>query len=80
MRIQRLGWATIIAANLLGWCVLSFLQSTSVAQQTGRQPFANSVEQRGEMIELLRELNTQLREQNELMRSGRLQVIISDEP
>ena len=80
MKTPRVAWMTVIIVNLLGWCVLGFWQSTSVAQQTGRQPFANSVEQRGEMIELLRELNTQLREQNELLRSGRLQVIVNDEP
>ena len=76
MRKNVLVWGVLIAANVLLWCVLGLQQTTGAAQQRGQQPFANSVEQRNQMIEQLRELNAQLREQNTLLRSGRLTVVV----
>ncbi len=41
------------------------------------QPFANSVEQRAEMISQLKEIVAELKEQNALLRSGNLKVLVS---
>jgi len=72
-------WPTLIIANAVSLCVLGFYQ-TSHAQpeQRDNQPFANAVAQRMEMIGLLKEISAQLKQQNELLRSGKLRVIASD--
>lgn len=69
-------WTALVAANVLGWCMLSFHQPTSAAPAKEGAPFANSVEQRFEMIAQLREINAQLKEQNALLRSGALRVTL----
>lgn len=81
---NRLRWGMLIALNLLCWYMLGLQQPVSVAQ-TGQQsngelPFANSVAQRFETIDQLKQINTQLKEQNLLLRSGTLRVIVSMEP
>lgn len=65
-------WAVLIALNVLFGCVLCFYQPGQAAQT---EPFANATGQRAEMIALLKELNAQLKEQNELLSSGKLRVI-----
>jgi ABC-type phosphate transport system ATPase subunit len=74
----RAGWAALLAANVLCYCVLSFYQTGNAAPgPAGKQPFANSVEQRMEMIRLLTEIKDQLKQQNALLRSGQLKVVVS---
>jgi len=68
-------FTVLVLVNVVAWYMLGFSQTNSVAQQGGRAPFANSVEQRAEMIEQLRAIHAELREQNELLRSGQLEVI-----
>jgi hypothetical protein len=60
------------AAGML--CMLGLSQPTATAQ-SDKQPFANAVEQRQEMLQLLREGNGLLKEQLEVLRSGKLHVI-----
>jgi hypothetical protein len=75
---RRTGWALLVAANVLCYCVLSFYQTTRAASgPAGRPPFANSVEQRMEMIRLLTEIRDQVKQQNALLRSGELKVVVS---
>ena len=74
----RMRWFMLITANVLFCCMLGFHQNSSAAPGAGRQPFSNSVEQRGEMIRQLERLNAQLQAQNQLLRSGKLQVIASE--
>ena len=74
---NRTAWWLVLAANVVFCCVLSFYQTTDAAAPKVREPFANSVEQRMEMIAHLREIRDLLREQNELLRSGSLQVVIA---
>lgn len=74
MRTNSYCWLTLIALNLIclggGW----FYSQTTAAPPEVRQPFANPVEQREAMIRLLQESNQLLREQNALLKSGKLQV------
>jgi len=42
-------------------------------------PFANSVEQQAEMIQLLREIRLELKQQNALLASGRLTVVVQND-
>ena len=74
---RRTGWALLIAANVLCYCVLSFYRTTDAAPAKGYPPFANSVEQRVEMVNELKQIKELLREQNALLRSGNLKVVIS---
>jgi hypothetical protein len=71
-----LRFALLIGANALLWCMLSLQQPSAAAPAKESQPFANAVEQRFEMIRELKEINAQLKEQNALLRSGNLRVVI----
>jgi hypothetical protein len=80
---NRLRWGLLICFNLLCWYVLGFHQPASVAQQqsNGELPFANSVQQRFDIIDQLKEVNAQLKEQTALLRSGTVKVKVSlDQP
>lgn len=84
MRRSQTGILIVVLA-LLG-CVLSFYQ-ISAAPPPSTPPFANSVEQRLEMVEQLKEVNALLKEQNALLReqmallrSGELKVIVTLPP
>ena len=83
-RDTRLRWAALLGFNLLCWCMLGLQQPVSLAQQTqnqnGELPFANSVSQRFEIIEQLKLINAQLKEQTTLLRSGTLKVVVSLDP
>ncbi|NUQ64252.1 MAG: hypothetical protein HUU20_17420 [Pirellulales bacterium] len=78
----RTKWAVALAAAAL--CgVLSLYRATDAAPR-GEPPFGNSVEQRMDQInylkeisELLKEQNRLLREQNALLNSGKLQVVVT---
>jgi len=75
---RRAGWVLLIGANVLFCCVLSFYQATAADPAKAKQPFANAVQQRIEMINELREIKGLLKEQNALLRSGSLTVVVSD--
>jgi hypothetical protein len=77
MRLTRWTWGLILAGNVLAWGVLGLYQTTSAQNPVPPQlPFANSVQQRFEMVDLLKETNRLLKEQNDLLRSGQLKVIV----
>lgn len=69
-----------LLAVVLSLGVLTFYRTSDAAPEKPTEPFANAVAQRAEMIALLRELNAQLKEQNALLSSGRLQVIAVPAP
>lgn len=61
-------------------CVLGFYGTGSAQPPKTHEPFANSVAQQAEMIQLLKEINQQLKEQNNLLRSGVMQVTLVAPP
>ena len=71
-RLLTSRWTVLIALNVLFGCVLCLERGSQAAPA---EPFANSTAQRAEMIALLKEINGQLKEQNALLASGKLQVI-----
>ena len=78
---RRTSWALLVAASVLCYCVLSFYQADAATPRGGgKPPFANSVEQRMEMIRLLRDIKDELKQQNALLRSGKLKVVVVAEP
>jgi large-conductance mechanosensitive channel len=68
----------LVAANALFCCVLSFYRTSDAATKPAQEPFANSVEQRIEMNNHLREIRDLLKEQNALLRSGTLKVVVAE--
>jgi hypothetical protein len=76
MRI-RFDWPSALlgAAAACMLCMLGLCQPTATAQSDGSGTFANAIEQRREMISLLRDNNALLKEQIDLLRSGKLQVV-----
>jgi hypothetical protein len=75
--VTKFRFGMFLAINVLGLCVLGFYRPTSAAPPEESQPFANSVEQRAEMIAQLKEIAAELKEQNALLRSGNLKVLVS---
>ena len=69
-------WPLLIFAGVVFLCMLSFYRTSPAAPPRVVEPFANPVAQRNEMVEQLKEINRQLREQNALLRSGRLTVVV----
>ena len=76
MMKRHYGWMLLVAANALVLCVLSFFQRGDAAPPTGNAPFANSIEQRLEIVAQLKDVNAELKELNSFLRSGNLKVTI----
>jgi hypothetical protein len=71
-------WALLVGANVLTWCMLCLHQQSTAAPSP--PPFANAVEQRFEMIDQLKQINALLKEQNSLLKSGSLKVVLAEKP
>jgi hypothetical protein len=69
-----LRWSLLLAANVAVLCMLGFYSTGGAAPQAGQPPFANSVEQRAEMVQELREIKELLKEQNALLRGGATKI------
>ena len=77
MKRSKLPFLTLLTVNLVGLCVLGLYQPRAGMTQEAPPPFANSTEQRNEVVTQLKEINAQLKEQNALLRSGNLRVLVS---
>jgi hypothetical protein len=75
---QNARWLTLVGMNVLGVCLLGLYSSTQAAPRESNEPFANAVQQRAETIELLRSIDGHLKEQNALLRSGTLKVVVTE--
>jgi hypothetical protein len=69
-RSLALRWSLLVTANLAVLGMLGFYSTGGAAPQAGQPPFANSVEQRAEIVVELREIKELLKEQNSLLRGG----------
>lgn len=74
---RRAGWMLLLTAIAVSFGVLSFYPSHA-APPTGGQPVANPAEQRMEMIAELKEIKALLKEQNALLQSGNLKVVVTE--
>jgi len=73
----RTGWMMLIVANVLLYCVLNFYETCSAqSKDSGVRTFANAIEQRFEMLDQLTEIKNLLKEQNRLLKSGNIKVIV----
>ena len=73
-------WVLLLAANAVLLGVLGFYSTSGAAPQSGQPPFANSIEQRAEMVQELREIKELLKEQNALLRGGATKTDASEKP
>lgn len=71
-------WLGLVMLNVMGFCMLGFYGSSMGAPRESNEPFANAVQQRAETIELLRSIESHLKNQNELLRSGALKVVVTE--
>lgn len=83
-KLTTFRFGVLVCINVLGWCVLSFQQTTTNAQTNpganpDNLPFANSVVQRMEINTHLREINAEIKAANALLRSGKMKVVVSVE-
>ena len=76
---RKSGLMLLVIANVVCYCVLSFYQ-TGAAQSGSRPTLANPVEERKEVISNLEEIKNLLKEQNALLRSGQVKVIVTEMP
>jgi 2-iminoacetate synthase ThiH len=76
---RRAPWLVVFVAIALISGVLGLNRTGSAAPKEEREPFANAVAQRAEMIALLKDIQAQLKEQNQLLGSGKLTVIVQTE-
>jgi hypothetical protein len=73
-------WTALLGLNVLAICVLGFYERSAAQLPPGTNaPFVDAVEQRVEMINHLKELVALAKEQNALLRSGKLQVVVAVE-
>ena len=77
---NHIRFGALLLANAAAWCVLGLHQATVAAPQGGQPPFANAVEQRAETNRQLEEIAALLKEQNALLSSGKLTVIVREQP
>ena len=73
--MPRFQWRALIVANVFVWVALGLYTTTRAAPQP---PFANSVQQRADMIRELKEIKLLLKEQNTLLRSELLDQATDD--
>ena len=77
---RKSGLMLLVIANVLCYCVLSFYQ-TSVAQNSAPRPtLADPTVERKQMEVQLEEIKALLKEQNSLLRSGQVKVIVTELP
>ena len=76
---RRTGLMLLVIANVLCYCVLSFYQ-TGAAQSGVRPTLSDPAEERQAMISNLEEIKNLLKEQNAVLRSGQVKVIVTEMP
>ncbi|MDZ7620585.1 MAG: hypothetical protein U1E05_26580 [Patescibacteria group bacterium] len=72
-------WTLLIMANVLCYCVLSLYQPGIAAQANAPDQIANPIQQRADMLGELQKIRELLKEQNELLSSGKLKVIVVED-
>jgi hypothetical protein len=61
-------WSILVLLNVLAWGMLGLYQHSIAQSRTPQLPFANSNEQRSEIVQELREIKSLLKETNALLR------------
>ena len=77
---HRNGWTLLVLLNVTAFGVLGLYQTTHAGSPIGSPPFANTSESRLEMVQELKEIRDLLKEQNALLKSGEVKVIVTGLP
>lgn len=63
-------WMALVVLNLLCWGVFGVYQASQAQSKGGQLPFANSNEQRSDILRELKDIKDLIKEQNSLLREG----------
>lgn len=77
LRRWNKSWAVFAAGNALALCMLGLYGTLQAEPREGNLPFPIQEDQRHDMITLLTDIRDLLKEQNALLRSGKLRVVAS---
>jgi hypothetical protein len=77
---RYVSWTTLLLFNALAFGVLGLYKTTVAGSPGVALPFANTTESRLEMIQELKEIRDLLKEQNALLRSGEVKVVVTELP
>ncbi len=77
---RKSGFLLLVMAGVLCFCVLSFHQTSDAQNSSPRPTLANAADERKELISNLEEIKNLLKEQNALLRSGQVKVIVTELP
>lgn len=76
MHATRSFVVSVAVATIVLCLVLIRTPGATATAQEGKQPFANSIEQRQQTVEELKKLNTLMQKQLDLLQSGKVRVIV----
>lgn len=77
---RKSGLMLLLVANVLCYCMLGFYQIGAAQQSSPRPTLADPTEERKRMDIHLDEIKNLLKEQNALLRSGQVKVIVTELP
>jgi hypothetical protein len=77
---RKSGLMLLLIANVLCYCVLSFYQTGAAQSGAPRPTLSDPAEERKAMVSNLEEIKNLLKEQNALLRSGQVKVIVTELP
>lgn len=77
---RKTGFMLLVVVNVLCYCMLSFYQTGAAQSGSPRPTLSNPVDQHRELMSSLDDIKTLLKEQNTLLASGRLKVIVAETP
>ena len=77
---HKTGFMLLVIVNVLFYCVLSFHQTSDAQMSSPRPTVSNAPEERRELISNLEDIKNLLKEQNALLRSGQVKVIVTQLP
>ena len=83
MNASRLGWTLLVLLNLTLVSMLGFFDRAALPRAEGQipsAPFVNAAEVQLEVVQQLKTLNALVKEQNALLRSGQLRVVVDSKP
>jgi hypothetical protein len=63
-------WSALVALNMICWGVFGAYQISQAQSKGGQLPFANSIEQRSDILRELKDIKDLIKEQNALLREG----------
>jgi hypothetical protein len=63
-------WTALVVINLMAWGVFGAYQYSQAQSKGGQLPFANSNEQRSDILRELKDIKDLIKEQNTLLRDG----------